>query len=108
MEREGNDLVLAWISCLETLLKKTMIRQVPVFCQAACCVCGRGGLWPGELHRTVWAELLKPLELVVEVQPQASGSAKMALPPRIPWQGGSKSHPNHPWRTRALGTRLRG
>lgn len=57
MEREGNDLVLAWISCLETLLKKTMIRPVPVFCQAACCVCGRGGLWPGEVHPAVWAEL---------------------------------------------------
>lgn len=106
VKREGNNLVLAWISCLETLLKKAVIRQVPMFCQAACRVCGSGAHWSGEACHTVCAELPKLLELDVLFHPRPSweSGAKTALPLCITWlnSGGRRNHPNHPRRTGAL------
>lgn len=77
MKREGADLVLAWILCLETRLEKAVIRPGPLFGQAVSCVCvtlpSRGrGHWPAEVDRTVRAGLPEPLELDVLLHPGPS------------------------------------
>lgn len=74
MKREGNDLALAWILHLETLLRKAEIMTRALFCWAVSGShirsSGNRGHWPGEAHRTAWAELSKPLELDVLFHPR--------------------------------------
>lgn len=61
---------------------------------------GSGAHWPGEACHTVWAELLKPLELDVLFHPGCRGSLVLKQP--FPSIQEDTTHPNHPWRPRVL------